>query len=96
MRFLTHAAFAETGTAAVRHRCLQKHQIEIKEVAMAVHYTEGDMHGTTEVDPTTQRRVVTTTQARQGVTGHNVRYMLGFGLAAVVVIFAGLWLYYFA
>lgn len=26
-------------------------------------------------------------QARQGVTGHNVRYVLGFGLAGVVVAF---------
>jgi hypothetical protein len=28
-----------------------------------------------------------TTAARQGVTGHNVRYVLGFGLAGVVVAF---------
>ena len=27
-------------------------------------------------------------EARQGVTGHNVRYVLGFGLAAVVIAFA--------
>ncbi|MFZ0425049.1 MAG: hypothetical protein WAL80_19395 [Xanthobacteraceae bacterium] len=40
--------------------------------------------------------VVPTNEARQGVTGHNVRYVLGIGIAAVVVIFAGLWLYYFA
>jgi hypothetical protein len=26
--------------------------------------------------------------ARQGVTGHNVRYVLGFGLAAIIVAFA--------
>jgi hypothetical protein len=63
---------------------------------MTVHYTEGDMHGATEVDPTTQQRVMPATQARQGVTGHNVRYILGIGLVAVVVIFAGLWLFYFA
>lgn len=62
---------------------------------MTVHYTEGDMHGTTDVDPATQLRVVPTTQARQGVTGHNVRYVLWFGLAGTVVIFSGLWLYYF-
>jgi hypothetical protein len=40
--------------------------------------------------------VVPTNEARQGVTGHNVRYVLGIGVAAVVVIFAALWLYYFA
>lgn len=28
-----------------------------------------------------------TTAARQGVTGHNVRYVLGFGLVGVVVAF---------
>jgi hypothetical protein len=27
-------------------------------------------------------------RARQGVTGHNVRYVLGFGLAAVIIAFA--------
>jgi hypothetical protein len=32
--------------------------------------------------------VVTTNEARQGVTGHNVRYVLIFGLIAVVVGFA--------
>jgi len=36
-----------------------------------------------------------TNQARQGVTGHNARYVLYIGTGAVIVIFAGLWLYYF-
>jgi hypothetical protein len=40
--------------------------------------------------------VVTTREARQGVTGHNVRYVLGIGLAAIIVIFGALWLVYFA
>jgi hypothetical protein len=31
-------------------------------------------------DPT----VVSTDEARQGVTGHNVRYVLGFGIVGVV------------
>jgi hypothetical protein len=34
------------------------------------------------------RPVVTAKEARQGVTGHNVRYVLIFGLIAVVVGFA--------
>jgi hypothetical protein len=42
------------------------------------------------------RRVVPTDQARQGETGHHVRYVLGFGLAGVVVVFAIIWLVYFA
>jgi hypothetical protein len=29
--------------------------------------------------------VVSTDEARQGVTGHNVRYVLGFGIAGVVI-----------
>jgi hypothetical protein len=29
--------------------------------------------------------VETTTEARQGVTGHNVRYVLAFGIGGVVV-----------
>ena len=31
--------------------------------------------------------VVPTPQARAGVTGHNVRYVLGFSIAAVVIAF---------
>ena len=34
------------------------------------------------------RPVVTTKEARQGVTGHNVRYVLGFSIAGVVIVFA--------
>lgn len=33
------------------------------------------------------RPVVSTTEARSGVIGHNVRYVLIFGLAAVIVAF---------
>ena len=43
-----------------------------------------------------QRTVVPTEQARQGVTGHNVRYVLGVGIAAVIIAFAALYLIYFA
>jgi len=32
--------------------------------------------------------VVNTTRARQGVTGHNVRYVLAFGIIGVVIVFA--------
>jgi hypothetical protein len=42
------------------------------------------------------RTVVPTQQARQGVTGHNVRYMLGIGIAAVIVAFVVLYAIYFA
>ena len=42
------------------------------------------------------RTVVPTQQARQGVTGHNVRYVLGLGLAAVIVAFVVLYAIYFA
>jgi hypothetical protein len=41
------------------------------------------------------RTVVPTEEARQGVTGHNVRYVLGIGLAAAVVAFAVLYAIYF-
>lgn len=42
------------------------------------------------------QRVVPTTRARQGVTGHNVRYVLGFGLFGIVVAFGVIYLIYFA
>jgi hypothetical protein len=37
----------------------------------------------------------TTTQARESVTGHGVRYVLLISTAAVIVVFAAIWLYYF-
>lgn len=40
--------------------------------------------------------VVPAQQARQGAVGHNVRYVLGFGIAAIVIIFAVIWLAYFS
>lgn len=43
-----------------------------------------------------QRTIVTSQQARQGVTGHNVRYVLGIGVAAAIVAFAVLYAIYFA
>ncbi len=43
-----------------------------------------------------QRTVVPTQQARQGVTGHNVRYVLGISIAAVIFAFAVLYVIYFA
>jgi hypothetical protein len=45
--------------------------------------------------PTEPREVVSTTEARQGVTGHNVRYVLGFGLVGVIVAFTIIYLFYF-
>ena len=41
------------------------------------------------------RTVVSTQRARQGVTGHNVRYVLGFGLAGVIIAFAVVYVVYF-
>jgi hypothetical protein len=42
------------------------------------------------------RTVVPTQKARQGVTGHNVHYVLGIGIAAAIVAFAALFIIYFA
>jgi hypothetical protein len=40
------------------------------------------------IDESPVPTVLPADQARQGVTGHNVRYVLGFGLAAAVIAFA--------
>ena len=37
------------------------------------------------IDKSPVPTVLPTDQARQGVTGHNVRYVLGFGLAGAVI-----------
>jgi hypothetical protein len=42
-----------------------------------------------------KRPVIPARQARQGVIGHNVRVVLGFGVAGVVIAFAIIWLVYF-
>jgi hypothetical protein len=47
-------------------------------------------------DPAPQPQpVVPAQQARQGAIGHNVRYVLGFGLAAIIVVLGIIWLAYF-
>ena len=38
--------------------------------------------------------VETTTEARAGETGHNVRYVLLFGLSGIVLAFAALLIYF--
>jgi len=43
-----------------------------------------------------QAVVISAQQARQGATGHNVRYVLGFGFTATVIAFAVLYYIYFA
>lgn len=40
--------------------------------------------------------VLSAEEARQGATGKNLRYVLGFGIAAIVILFVAIWLFYFA
>lgn len=42
-----------------------------------------------------QRPVLPKVQARQGVTGHGVRYVLGVGVAAMIIAFVIIYLIYF-
>ena len=42
----------------------------------------------------TEPKVMPTNRARQGVTGHNVRYVLALGTAGVIVAFAMIFLFY--
>jgi hypothetical protein len=50
-------------------------------------------HDHPEASPRIVRSAV---EAREGVTGHNVRYVLGIGLAAIVIAFAVIYAVYFA
>jgi len=50
-------------------------------------HTSPPGEGTTTVSPT---------RARAGATGHNVRYVLAVGLAAIIVAFAIVYLTYFS
>jgi hypothetical protein len=42
-----------------------------------------------------QQPVLPKVEARQGVTGHNVRYVLGFGVVAIIIAFAVIYFVYF-
>jgi hypothetical protein len=59
----------------------------------APEYKEADRQAASR--PVVSPPVVPTPRARQGVTGHNVRYVLGFGLTAVIVAFVIVYLVYF-
>jgi hypothetical protein len=50
--------------------------------------TEDRVNVETRRNETDGAEVVDTTRARQGVTGHNVRYVLIFGIVGVVILFA--------
>jgi hypothetical protein len=45
--------------------------------------------------PEDRAPILSRRSARQGVTGHNVRYVLGFSLAAVVIAFVIIYLLFF-
>jgi hypothetical protein len=49
----------------------------------------------TEADRRTGPSAENAERARAGVTGHNVRYVLGFGLIAVIIGFGILYIAYF-
>ncbi len=60
----------------------------------APEYKEADRRTAREAD-TTARSVVPTERARQAVTDHNVRYVLAFSIAAIVIVFLVVYLLYF-
>jgi hypothetical protein len=43
-----------------------------------------------------ERPIVMSTRTRQGVTGHNVRYVLALGLAGALIALIVVYLFYFA
>ena len=46
-------------------------------------------------EKTVHNPVLPAQEARQGATGQNVRYVLGFGMAAIVLAFLVIYLVYF-
>jgi hypothetical protein len=63
--------------------------------ARAPEYKEADNRVAQDAAGGMPRPVVPTPRARQAVTGHNVRYVLGFSLATIVVAFLIVYLIYF-
>jgi hypothetical protein len=60
----------------------------------APEYKEADRRAAQQTSVASQP-VVPTPRARQAVTGHNVRYVLGFGIAGIVIAFLIVYLTYF-
>lgn len=60
----------------------------------APEYKEADRRAVQQASPASQP-MVPTPRARQAVTGHNVRYVLGFGIAGIVIAFTIVYLSYF-
>jgi hypothetical protein len=71
---------------------LKKLQFELERLmspdTRAPEYKEADQNAA-------QSSALPARRARQGVTGHNVRYVLGFGLVGVVVAFLIVYLIFF-
>jgi hypothetical protein len=86
-----------TGTRALAERYVYESQAVPAITTTDWNRTEGTGNSMAyDNDSTTEHRpVVSTTEARQGVTGHNVRYVLGFGLAGIIIAFGGIYFMYF-
>jgi hypothetical protein len=91
-RVLANAQVQTGGRVAARRRDLFRNSHQA--LLVIVHEVENVMAHHTE-STTEHRPVVSKTEARQGVTGHNVRYVLGFSLAAVIIAFAVIYFAYF-
>jgi len=69
---------------------------EAPEVVLRQPLVFGDDMSARSNDPVPQpQQVLSAQQARQGVTGQNVRYVLGFSIACVTIVFGVIWLAYF-
>jgi hypothetical protein len=62
----------------------------------APEYKEADQRTAQQpVRQAAQQQIVPAPRARAGVIGHNVRYVLAFGIAAVIIAFLIVYLVYF-
>jgi hypothetical protein len=66
--------------------------MEFREKTVQMEFRENQIS-----NPDTKRPIVMSgVRARQGVTGHNVRYVLGFGLTGAIIALTLLYLFYFS
>jgi hypothetical protein len=82
---------AEPGAGAKRCREMQDHVRTPRRDLMQQNLHSDDRSASGTAEPT----VVPTNRARQGVTGHNVRYVLALGTAGVIAAFAIIFMFYF-
>jgi hypothetical protein len=79
----------------MRHIIVHLMQMELTAVSPVLDEGETGCAGVRMSQQETHHTTVSAVEARGGVTGHNVRYVLVISIAGVVIAFGVLWFFFF-